>query len=95
MTLATLALPMVRIEEALDDRGLEYHLSGTDEYTSFLITSGSKELEILDAFSGAYFKPEHLTEAVLYGATTENVTQRFEDVESVEEFLSAVAEVLS
>jgi hypothetical protein len=86
---------MVRIEEALDARGLDYHMTGTDEYTSFLITSGSKEIEILDAFSGAYYKPEHLSEAVLYGDTTENVTRKFEDVESVEEFLAAVNEILA
>jgi hypothetical protein len=93
--MSTLALPISRIEDALDARGLETRFSGSDDYTSFTIASGSKELEILDAASGSYYRPEHLTEAILYGATTENVTQKFEDIESVEEFLAAVAEVLS
>jgi hypothetical protein len=91
----TLALPINRIEDTLEARGLETRFSGTDDYTSYTIVSGSKELEILDAVSGSLYKPEHLTEAIVYGATTENVTQRFEDVESVEEFLAAVAEVLA
>jgi hypothetical protein len=91
----TLALPINRIEDTLEARGLETRYSGSDDYTSYIIVSGSKELEILDAVSGSLYKPEHLTEAILYGSTTENVTQRFEDVESVEEFLAAVAEVLA
>ena len=90
-----MSVSLLSIEESLDARGLDYHLDTTEDLTSFRITSGNKEIEILDAVSGDSFKQEFLVEAILYGATTEDVTSRFEDVESVEEFLAAVAEVLS
>lgn len=91
----TLALPINRIEDTLEARGYETRYTGSEDYTSYTIISASKELEFLDAVSGSLFKPDHLTEAVIYGAVPEDVTHKFDNVESVEEFLAAVAEVLA
>jgi CxxC motif-containing protein (DUF1111 family) len=91
--MATLSIN--RIEDELAERGIETNFTGTDDYTSFIIGVGSaREIELLDAVSGDSFRAENLTEAILYGAETENVTDTFEGVESVEEFLTAVAELL-
>lgn len=85
-----------RIESALADQGIETLYTGTDDYTSFLIRNGSTELEILDAVSGGSFRSEDLTEAIRYrGDGFNNETARFEDVETVEEFLKAVADVFA
>jgi hypothetical protein len=89
-------LNISRIEDELAERGIETQYTGTDDYTSFIIGVGSaREIELLDAVSGDSFRTGHLTEAILYGSTTEDVTDTFEVVESVEEFLTAVEELLN
>lgn len=91
--MATLSID--RIEDALADRGIDTQYAGTDDYTSFTMTHGSKEIEILDAVSGDSFRTEHLTEAILYGASTKDVTDHFAEVDSIGEFLDAVTNVLA
>lgn len=91
--MATLSID--RIEDALADRGIDTQFTGTDDYTSFIMTHGSREIEILDAVSGDSFRPDQVTEAILYGTTTENVTETFERVDSVDEFLDAVAKLFA
>ena len=91
--MATLSID--RIEDELADRGIEATYSGGDDYTSYNLTYGSKELEILDGVSGAYFRSEYVTEVNVYPNTfPEPVTDRFAEVETIEEFLEAVADVL-
>lgn len=85
-----------RIEDELAERGIETQYTGTDDYTSFIIGVGSaREIELLDAVSGESFRTEHLTEAILYGTTTEDVTDDFAEVDTVGEFLDAVTNVLA
>jgi hypothetical protein len=79
------------IEAKLADAGYDTIYTGEEHYTSFLIRGGSKELEILDAVSGDSFCSENLTEAVIYSERPADATRDFESVETVEEFLEAVA----
>lgn len=83
------------LESELADAGYDTTYTGTDDYTSFLIRGAYRELELLDAVSGATFDSEDLTEAVLYGSETVNATVLFESVESVEEFMQAVQNLMS
>lgn len=91
--MATLALNIDRIEDELAERGYVTEYTGDDDYTSFRITGGSRELEILDAVSGAYFKPDHLLEAILYASVPVDATDAIGAVESVEEFLEVVGKI--
>lgn len=90
-----MSIAIAPIEDALAEQGIETVYTGTGDYTSFLIRNGSREIEILDAVSGDSFNSENLTEAILYGSKTVDATGVFENVETVEEFLKAVAELLS
>lgn len=91
--MATLSID--RIEDALAERGIEAQYTGTDDYTSYNLTFGSRELEILDGVSGEFFRTDHITEVNIYPSTYPvSVTERFEDVETIEEFLEAVEDVL-
>lgn len=93
--MATLSIDT--IESALADRGLVTDFTGMDEGTSFTITGGSKVIEILDGVSGDTFRSEDVIEAIVYGdgKSIEDATPAFESVETVEEFLKAVAEIFA
>jgi hypothetical protein len=84
------------IESALADRGLETQYTGMEHSTSYTITGSSKVIEIISGVSGDYFRSEHVVEAIVYGDGHDltDATREFEDVETVEEFLKAVAELL-
>jgi hypothetical protein len=92
--MATLSIDA--IESALADKGLDTQYTGMEHGTSYTITGSSKVIEILDGVSGDYFRSDHVLEAIVYGdgMSVEDATRSFEDVESVEEFLKAVAELL-
>lgn len=85
------------IESALADRGFDTQYTGMEDGTSYTITGGSKALEIIDGVSGDYFRSEHVVEAIVYGDGKDmsDATRTFEDVETVEEFLKAVAEIFA
>lgn len=85
------------IESALAERGLDTQYTGMEHGTSYTITGSSKVIEILDGVSGDFFRSDHVLEAIVYGdgLDVSDATRSFEDVESVEEFLKAVAEHLS
>lgn len=93
--MATLSID--RIESALADKGLVTEYTGMEHGTSFTITGDTRVIEILDGVSGEYFRSEQVIEAVLYkdGLDVEDATSQFEDVETIEEFLKAVSELLS
>ena len=89
-------LPIATIEDALAERGLVTEYTGMDDGTSFTITGGSKTVEILDGVSGDSFRSEDVIEAIVYGDSqrdTEDATATFDSVETVEEFLRAVADI--
>lgn len=85
------------IESALADRGFDTQYTGMEHGTSYTITGSSKVIEILDGVSGDSFRTDHVLEAIVYGDGKEvtDATRQFEDVESVEEFLKAVAEIMA
>lgn len=91
--MATLALNIDRIEDALAEHGYVTEYTGEDDYTSYRITGGSRELEILDGVSGAYFKPENVTEAILYASIPVDATETIAEVRTEQEFLMAVANI--
>lgn len=84
------------IEDQLAELGIETRYTGDDDYTSYVMALGSRELEILDAVSGDYFRPCDTTEAVLYRVGEhDNVTDEFESVDNVEEFISLAERLLT
>lgn len=92
-----MAISIDTIESALADRGLDTKYTGMDELSSYLITGSHKSIEIIDGVSGDTFRSENVVEAIVYGDDgqgMEDATAAFEDVETVEEFLAAVAGIL-
>jgi len=85
------------IEDALAEMGMETGYHSTDDYGVYSIRNGSREIEILEAVSLDAFNSENVVEAILYGDgnAVQNMTETFEEVESVEDFLKAVAEVMN
>ena len=93
---AETAVAISEIEEALSDLGFETEYVGDDEGTEFIISVGDKEIYISNAVSGDSFKPENLTAASYYfGDIGKDVTRKFEDVESVPEFVAAVQDCMT
>lgn len=91
-------LPIGTIEDALAERGLDTQFTGMDHGTSYIITGGSTEVEILDGVSGDFFRAEDVAEVIVYGDSKmgfRDATPEFESVETVEEFLKAVAEIFA
>ena len=84
------------IESALSEMGLTTSYTGDDDFTSYLIDSSAVQIEILDGVSGDYFRSAHVTEVNVYynGNWSGEATSKFEDVETVEDFLSAVRDIL-
>lgn len=97
MTVATqIEIEIDTIEAALTARGMETAYTGMEHGTSYTITGETKVIEILDGVSGDYFRPEHVLEVIVYGhAEVYGATREFEDVETVEEFMAAVAGIMS
>lgn len=85
------------IESALADRGLDTQYTGMEHGTSYTITGSSKVIEIIDGVSGDFFRPDHVLEAIVYGdgISVTGATDTFADVETVEDFLKAVAEIMA
>lgn len=85
------------IESALADRGLDTEYTGMEHGTSYTITGSSKVIEIIDGVSGDFFRTDHVLEAIVYGdgKEVEDATRTFDSVESVEEFLKAVADIMA
>jgi hypothetical protein len=86
------------IESALADRGLDTQYTGMEHGTSYTITGGSKVIEIIDGVSGDYFRSDDVLEAIVYGDSQRDLTdatRTFDSVETVEEFLKAVAEIFA
>lgn len=84
------------IEDRLAELGIETRYTGDDDYTSYIMALGSRELEILDAVSGDYFRPADTTEAVLYlVGDHKNVTDEFSAVGSASEFVELAERLLS
>ena len=95
---AQIELEIESIESALAERGIETQYHGMEHETSYTITGASKVIEIISGVSGDYFRPEHVVEAILYGEgkfELTDATRQFEDVETVEEFLKTVADLLA
>lgn len=92
--MATLSIDT--IESALADRGLETQYYSSDEIGTYTITGSSKVIEIIEGVSLDYFRSENVVEAIVYGDGHEmtDATAAFEDVETVEEFLKAVADLM-
>lgn len=93
--MATLSIDT--IEAALADRGLDTQYTGMDDLTSYTITGSSKVIEIIDGVSGDTFRSENVVEAIVYGDgnSLTDATPAFESVETVEEFLKAVADIFA
>ena len=90
------AVSIDAIEERLTMMGMETEYVGEDDGTEFIIRIGDKELTICDAVSGDSFKPENLTRAsYFFGIIGHDVTRKFEDVETVDEFIYAVTDSMS
>lgn len=84
------------IEDALTERGLETSYYSSDELGSYTITGSSKVIEIIEGVSLDSFTSENVVEVVVYGDGKEvtDATREFEDVETVEDFLKAVADIM-
>jgi hypothetical protein len=91
-----MSVAIAEIEDRLAEQGIETYYDADDDFTAFVITSGDKEVTIFDAVSGDSFKAENLTKADYYfGLMGHDVTRKFEDVETVDEFLNAVTDAMS
>ncbi len=90
------AVSIDQIEDRLSQMGMETEYSGDDDGTFFTVSVGDKELAIYDAVSGGHFRPENLSSASYYfGLIGHDVTRKFEDVETVDEFIYAVTDSMS
>ena len=84
------------IEEKLSELGYETEFSSDDDGTCFTISVGDKELSIYDGVSGDWFRPEHVTHAeYLFGIMCKDVTEKFEESESIFDFMHAVQEAMA
>lgn len=81
------------IDDALALAGFETRFSEFEGMTSYVVSAGSRELELLDAVdvAGSRFDASELTEAVRYATSGHaDVTRAFEGVEDVPELVAAV-----
>src|SRR5690349_10609103 len=90
------AVSIDAIEEALVEMGMYPEYVGEDDFTSYTITLGDKEIQIFNAVSGDSFVAENLSSASYYfGLIGKDVTRSFEDVETLDEFLYAVKDCMA
>jgi hypothetical protein len=95
-----MAIALSQLDDALAERGMEaQHHTLEDDATSYLITAGSAQIELLDATDGEEFDASDLAEVIYYGDKAERgfceVTSHFLTVDSVADFLKAVDQVLA
>lgn len=97
MTVATqIEIEIDTIEAALTEQGMETAYTGMEHATSYTITGETKVIEIISGVSGDYFRPEHVVEVIVYAhSSVYGATREFEDVETVEDFMKAVADIMS
>lgn len=91
-------IAVATIEDQLAALDIETEYYGDDDRTIYTVTRGSKSVEFLNGVTGTdgEFRAEDLTAATVLrnGDSFEDATADFESVESVEEFLAAVADCL-
>lgn len=94
-----MTISIYTIEDKLAELDIETEYFGDDDRTIFTVTRGSKSVEFLNGVTGAHgdFRADDLTAAtvLLNGDGYEDATADFEGVESIEEFLAAVADCLA
>lgn len=97
MSVATeTAVSIDSIEENMDALGYETEFYGDDDTTQFYIRIGDKEITIVDAVSGDYFRPENVTHAAYYfGIMGKDLTEKFADVESIDDFVAVVRDAMN
>lgn len=84
------------IEDQLAELGIETRYTGSDEFTSYILALGSRELEILDGVSGDYFRPADTVEAILYrGEEFHNVTDEIAAVTGPAELVEIAERLLT
>lgn len=84
------------IEEEMDALGYETEFYGDDDTTQFYIRIGDKEITIVDAVSGDWFRPENVTAASYYfGIMGKDLTEKFADVESIHDFVAVVRDAMA
>lgn len=93
-----MTIAVTTLEDKLAENGMETEYFGDDDRTVFTVTYGSKSVELLNGVTGAFgeFRADDLTAATVLrnGNAYEDATYEFEGVESIEEFLAAVADCL-
>lgn len=87
-----MAVDIHQIEDTLADAGVETEYYGDDNRTVYTIANGGQVIEINDAVSGDSFRSEDLTVAYHINAYGDmlNITPSFENVETHDEFITAV-----
>lgn len=86
-----MSLDITEIETKLAEAGVVTDYYGDDDRTIFTMTNGGTVIELQDAVSGEFFRSEDLTYAGKETfLTTEDVTAWFENVETMDEFITAV-----
>lgn len=85
-------VPIDAIENVLAHAGTTTEFYDDEDLTSFIMESGEQAIELIDAVSDGFFLSDHLTEAILYNGLgfPTDVTSSFENVETLEEFITAV-----
>lgn len=92
----TTAVSIDEVEDRLAELGYETEFSSDDDGTEFTISVGDKSINIYDAVSGDYFRPENVTKAdYWFGMMGKDVTEKFAEVESIDDFLYEVAGAMS
>lgn len=88
-----MSIAISELDDALADAGFETRFSVFESATSYVVSAGSRELELLDAVdaAGSAFDASALVEAIRYAPDGHaDVTREFESVGDVPEFVAAV-----
>lgn len=94
-TVEETAVSIDQIEDQLAELGYETEYVGEEHGTEFYIRIGDKEITIMDAVSGEYFRPENVTAASYYfGDLGKDLTEKFADVESIHDFMAVVRDAM-
>lgn len=94
-----MTISVYTIEDKCAELDIETEYFGDDDRTIFTVTRGSKSVEFINGVTGAdgEFRADDLAAATVLvnGDSFEDATYDFEGVESIEEFLAAVADCLA
>lgn len=94
-----MTISIYTIEDKCAELNIETEYFGDDDRTIFTVTRGSKAVEFINGVTGADgdFRSDDLAAAtvLLNGNGYEDATAEFEEVETIEEFLAAVADCLA